>query len=150
MRIGRDVTSIVAALHASWPDVQRGVCVLWTPLVSVRGSSVVTGLLTSHRVEWWIWFRSSTTYGTAVCWDPANSAEMKTTTEHAHTLLDMPSSSFCFAEFARSQQTAVLAPPRAKDLLPVLTLCCFVFLLIMLSRWQEHFQLSWHEFSSLL
>ena len=27
--VGRDVTSIVAALHASWPvDVQRGVCVL--------------------------------------------------------------------------------------------------------------------------
>ena len=29
VRIGRDVTLIVAALHASWPvDVQRGVCVL--------------------------------------------------------------------------------------------------------------------------
>ena len=28
-RLGRDVTSFVAALHASWPeDVQRGVCVL--------------------------------------------------------------------------------------------------------------------------
>ena len=33
MRIGRDVTSIVAALYPV--DVPRGVCVLWTPLVII-------------------------------------------------------------------------------------------------------------------